>query len=136
MTTKTTLLKSLIACGCATAPILVNAQSIPPSCQRYVTALKVCGRDFIRYEGQMQPEQAPKLRSQLDENVGRFSSLFQRAVREKGFDETAKLCASPAASSQMIPAITNMMTVLSTGDAASQGCQDAYGRLVLPTLNQ
>ncbi|MFM0367536.1 hypothetical protein [Paraburkholderia sediminicola] len=136
MKTETALLTLLIACGCAAAPMLVNAQSIPTPCQRYVTAMKVCGRDLIRYEEIMQPDQVPQLRSQLDEGVNGMNSLFQRAVREHGMDLAGKFCTSQALSSQIVPKLTNMMTALSMGDAASEGCQDAYGKAVVPVLTQ
>ncbi|MFM0184159.1 hypothetical protein PQR25_00045 [Paraburkholderia nemoris] len=133
---KTPLLKLLITCGCATVPMLVNAQSIPPSCQRYVTAMKVCGRDLLRYEELMQPDQVPQLRSQIDDGVNSMNSMFRQAVREHGVDQAGKFCTSQALSSQIVPKLTNLMTALSIGDAASEACQDAYGKAVVPALAQ
>jgi hypothetical protein len=113
-----------------------EAQTIPPPCERYITAVNICGADLVRLEETTKPEKAASARASMNDTVKTLTSGMREVVRRKGVDEAAKLCASPAFSSQMIPQITNMMTMLSTGDAASEGCQDAYGRLVLPTLTQ
>jgi len=134
-------MKSTIRGFAAASVIALNApfataQTIPPACQRYVTALKVCGADLIRYSALTAPEQASDTRAKLDADSKGLISMFQEGVRSRGEQAMSQICASPAFTSQLLPHITNMMTALSFGDATSERCEQAYTSLVMPVIAQ
>ena len=98
--------------------------------------LKVCGADLVHYTEITRPDQAEAARKSLDDNVQNATSNVKELVRKIGEQQAAERCAAPAFRAPLVPAMNNLMTALSFGDAASDKCQDVYGRFVAPTLGQ
>jgi hypothetical protein len=131
---KNTLRGCAVATAFALTSPLATAQAIPPTCQQFITVMKVCGADLVHYTEIMKPDQADATRKSVDDGVQNLTSGMRDAVRKAGVQKAAERCADPAIRAPLVPAINNIMTALSFGDAASEACQDAYGRFVAPTL--
>lgn len=136
MKMKTRLRGFAFATAFALVPTLATAQAIPPSCQQAITVLKVCGADLVHYTEIMRPDQAEAARKSLDDNIQNTTSNVREFVRKLGEQQAAERCAAPAFRAPLVPAMNNLMTALSFGDAASDKCQDVYGRFIAPTLGQ
>jgi hypothetical protein len=107
----------------------VHAQSIPPACQQYITAFKVCGEAYIHLTELSQPAQTPTARTQIDTALKSVNSQLQEAVRQNGAQAVAERCAAPPFKTQMLQGITGIMTLLGFGNGMTEECQDAYSAI-------
>lgn len=103
------------------------AQEIPPACQQYLTAIKVCGVDLIRLTELKSPQDAPRLKAQID--LGPATDKLRQAVQAKGPEVVGQICATSPEKEQLQQAVTNIVTLLGFNDSMSEGCQSAYSAI-------
>lgn len=125
--------RPLLKYGVATVTWLVlgtaNAQEIPPACQQYLTALKVCGADAIRFVELTQPAQAAQVRSTLADSETKSTAMLRMSVRINGADATAERCATSPLKDSLREAVVDIVVPLSFNRAVSDDCQDAFASL-------
>jgi hypothetical protein len=126
---KTLISLAAIAVSLSALPTQVAAQVVPPACQQFIKALKVCGADLVKYTELTNPEQAPEVRAAIEKSVSDSATTLREQIKLNGELVVAQRCATSPGKEQMQAAIANIVTVLNFGGAISEGCSEAFGAL-------
>ena len=124
---------SFLKYGAAAATWLVlgtvHAQEIPPACEQYVTATRICGAALVHLTEYTDPAHAAQVRSQLSATEKQMTYSFRAGIQRDGADAVAERCATSPGKEQLQKSVVNLMTFLAFNRGLSEDCQDAVASL-------
>ncbi|VWB23956.1 hypothetical protein [Burkholderia lata] len=106
-----------------------HAQTIPPACQQFLTALKVCGTAYVRLTELKDPAQTPKAKHDLESMLTTTTSQLRAAVRKDGAQTVAERCASPEVKGKAVQSIAGIITMLGFSGGMTPECDEAYSAI-------
>lgn len=106
-----------------------NAQEIPPACEQYVTAARICGAALIHLTEYTDPAHAAQVRSQLSATEKQMTDSLRAGIQRDGSDAVAERCATSPGKEQLQKSVVNLMTFLAFNRGLSEDCQDAVASL-------
>jgi len=124
-----TLSKLAVAAIAGLTFATAHAQTIPPACQQYLTALKVCGTAYVRLTELKDPAQTPKAKHDLESTLTTTTSQLRAAVRQLGAQAVAERCASPEVKGKSVQSIASIVAMLGFGGGMTPECDEAYSAI-------
>ncbi|WP_323117995.1 hypothetical protein [Burkholderia alba] len=106
-----------------------HAPTIPPACQQFLTALKVCGTAYVHLTELKDPAQTPKAKHDLESTLTTSSSQLRAAVRQVGAQAVAERCAAPEAKGKMVQSVAAIVAMLGFGGGMTEECNEAYSAI-------
>ncbi len=103
-----------------------HAQSIPPACQQYVTAINVCGADLVKLIELRKPADLESTKRYVDTR-GLVADI-RAHIKSDGYDQVAQACATTARD-ELQKGIINVTTLLTFGGGMTSRCQQAAGAI-------
>ncbi|VVE50160.1 hypothetical protein PCO31110_04697 [Pandoraea communis] len=104
----------------------VNAQSLPPACQQYITAINVCGADLVKLIELRRPADLENTKRYVD--TRELVSGMRAHIKSDGYDNVAQACATTARE-ELQKGIINITTMLTFGGGMTPRCQRAVGEI-------
>lgn len=104
----------------------VMAQSLPPACQQYITAINVCGADLVKLIELRRPADLENTKRYVD--TRELVSGMRAHIKSDGYDSVAQACATTARE-ELQAGVINVTTMLTFGGGMTPRCQRVAGAI-------